>query len=239
MLEDGIEEAVVVDLELGWGILVESVGHSQSGLNSLLVPVEDEFSANNLGESGGVVDEEVESAELEHLLVGGDVLNTNESIGCWAPWETEVVLLEVAYWGVEDEVGTKSEVLASEVGEVGLTKEGSNVEEGLNSCIRAGVLKANLEIRNAGCGDSPGSAIGNKLEAFNIGKSLLNKHDVTLAIYTYLKWSLELIGGRAVLLDSSLVSGLAGDTLELSIKSNLAVSSGIRSALFVGAADLL
>ena len=57
--------------------------------------------------------------------------------------------------------------------------------------------------------------------------------------YFYLKGALDLIGGRSVLLDDSLVGGLTSDALELSFEGNLGVARSIGSALLVCAADLL
>ena len=56
---------------------------------------------------------------------------------------------------------------------------------------------------------------------------------------TYADIALELIRGRAVLLDSDLVAVHASSALEFSFKSNLSVSASINSALLEGAADLL
>jgi hypothetical protein len=58
-------------------------------------------------------------------------------------------------------------------------------------------------------------------------------------INPYADISLELIRGRAVLLDSDLVAVIAGGALEFGFKGNLSISTGINCALLEGAADLL
>jgi len=58
-------------------------------------------------------------------------------------------------------------------------------------------------------------------------------------INPYADITLELIRGRAVLLDSDLVAMNACGALEFGFKGNLSVSASINSALLEGAADLL
>ena len=58
-------------------------------------------------------------------------------------------------------------------------------------------------------------------------------------IYPYANIALELIRGRAVLLDSGLVAMFAGSALEFGFKGNLGIAVCINSALLEGAADLL
>ena len=56
---------------------------------------------------------------------------------------------------------------------------------------------------------------------------------------TYADIALELIRGRAVLLDSDLVAVHASSALEFGFKGYLSISASINSALLEGAADLL
>lgn len=58
-------------------------------------------------------------------------------------------------------------------------------------------------------------------------------------INTYADIALELIRGRAVLLDSDLVAVHSSSALEFGFKGYLSISAGINSALLEGAADLL
>ena len=57
--------------------------------------------------------------------------------------------------------------------------------------------------------------------------------------HEYLKVALDLVCGRSVLLDDSLVGGVSSDALEFSLECNLGILVSIRSALLVCAADLL
>lgn len=85
MLEHCIHTAALIHLELAGGVVVEAVEETKAGFNRLLLPVKGELSADCLVGVGGVAHIQNESAELDNFLVSGFVLQTNKSIGGWAP----------------------------------------------------------------------------------------------------------------------------------------------------------
>jgi len=85
VLQERVHVAVVVDLELAGGVVVELVGQAESRLDDLLLPVEGELGAHGLRGRGCVVDEQEELAELQLLLVYRFVLEANEGVACGVP----------------------------------------------------------------------------------------------------------------------------------------------------------
>jgi hypothetical protein len=95
VFEDCVQVSMVVDLKLDTAVIVESMQESKSGLENSLLPIESEFSAYCLSESGVLLEIEEEFAEFKFILGEGFVLQTNETAGYGFPRETEVILLKI------------------------------------------------------------------------------------------------------------------------------------------------
>lgn len=107
VLEDCVEVAVLVDLELSASLSVEPVCDTELCLNSLGGIVECELATDGLGSGGGVVHVEEELANLEGLLVSGLVLEAKVGLASKEPVHAEVVLLEVGGVGVQVELAAE------------------------------------------------------------------------------------------------------------------------------------
>lgn len=88
MLEDAINSAFIVNLELSRGEVVELLEDTDSGDDLLGGPVVHELSANDLVDGGSVVEVNKESAELDRARSG--VLETEVSTLSSVPVDTPV-----------------------------------------------------------------------------------------------------------------------------------------------------
>lgn len=173
MLEEDINVASFVYLELALGIVVEAMGEAERGVGCLCLVVESELSADGLVGVGGVVHVNDELSELDSLGVGRLVLEAKIGSSGGAPVDTEVVLLEGRTSRVEHEVSTDGNAGLSEVAEGEVTEKGPQVEEGLSSGVGACVLEATLELRDLSSNrHGPCSAIEDEVEAIGLGPFL-------------------------------------------------------------------
>lgn len=101
MLEEHVEVSLVVNPELGAGVVVESVNHSESGCHQVVRQAERELRADGLGLGHVVVEEEEELAWAQDwLLLGVDgfrarlVSDAHEAVGGGLPVEACLELRE-------------------------------------------------------------------------------------------------------------------------------------------------
>ena len=167
MLHDTVDPAVVVDLDLAGGLIVELVSETEASLKCLGLPVEGEFGANDLRVKSSMVHKEEELSKFNSLAVGGLVLEANESTCSGRPVDAPVVLLKVLFLGIEDDVGTEGEVALKEVAESELTDKGSHVEEKLSLCLIVGEVEAKLPV--VGVSNGGGRGVDEELEAGHVG----------------------------------------------------------------------
>lgn len=146
VLEEGINVAAVVDLELAGGLLVELVRETKAGLEGLGLPVEGELSANNLRGGSSMVHKEEKLANLNRALALGLVLESNESVGGRAPVKTPVVLVNVLFLGVDNKIGSESKVVLYEIAEGNVGKKGSCIEEKLTLGLLVSEIKSEFPV---------------------------------------------------------------------------------------------
>jgi hypothetical protein len=185
VLQENVQVSVVVDFHLGVGVIVESVEHTESGSNNLLLPVEGELGADGLGLGGVVVEEHEELAEGKVDLIGGLVSEANEGIGGGFPVHSEVVLVKVLGFGVNFKVVSSDKVVAWLVGELVLNDEGSDVSHEFELDLVVVELSADLHHDGGLDGLVEGQSAADELKSFDVGPLLqiiINTIDKTVLI---------------------------------------------------------
>lgn len=92
MLEDHIQVTVVVDLELPSVFIVELMGDSKFGIKMAILPVKNELGSNCLSVINNLIENEEDLSELQELLAGRLVSQTNVNVAT-SIGQTEIVLL--------------------------------------------------------------------------------------------------------------------------------------------------